>query len=76
MLSIQTNLNSLVAHQNLNVNSAFESKTILQLTSVSKCLTDNGGGTGKVTFTRPGFGDAGGITISPNLTGVTTQRSW
>src|ERR1035438_6899666 len=33
MLSIQTNVNSLVAQQNLNVNSAFQSKTIQQLTS-------------------------------------------
>jgi len=33
MLSIQTNVNSLVAQQNLNVNSAFQSKTIEQLTS-------------------------------------------
>ena len=33
MISIQTNVNSLVAQQNLNVNSAFQSKTIQQLTS-------------------------------------------
>src|ERR1700693_4903977 len=33
MISIQTNVNSLVAQQNLNVNSAFQSKTIAQLTS-------------------------------------------
>ena len=33
MLSIQTNVNSLVAQQNLSVNSAFQSKTIQQLTS-------------------------------------------
>jgi flagellin len=33
MLSIQTNVNSLVAQQNLNTNSAFQSKTIQQLTS-------------------------------------------
>jgi flagellin len=33
MLSIQTNVNSLVAQQNLNVNNAFQSKTIEQLTS-------------------------------------------
>jgi flagellin len=33
MLSIQTNVNSLVAQQNLNVNTAFQSKTITQLTS-------------------------------------------
>jgi flagellin-like hook-associated protein FlgL len=33
MLSIQTNVNSLVAQQNLRVNSAFQSKTIQQLTS-------------------------------------------
>src|ERR1039458_9957585 len=33
MLSIQTNVNSLVAQQNLNVTSAFQSKTIQQLTS-------------------------------------------
>jgi len=33
MLSIQTNVNSLVAQQNLNVNSAFQSRTIQQLTS-------------------------------------------
>jgi flagellin len=33
MLSIQTNVNSLVAQQNLNVNNAFQSKTIQQLTS-------------------------------------------
>jgi flagellin len=33
MLSIQTNVNSLVAQQNLSVNNAFQSKTIQQLTS-------------------------------------------
>jgi flagellin len=33
MLSIQTNVNSLVAQQNLSVNSSFQSKTIEQLTS-------------------------------------------
>ncbi|MDR3702862.1 MAG: flagellin [Candidatus Sulfopaludibacter sp.] len=33
MLSIQTNVNSLVAQQNLSVNSTFQSKTIQQLTS-------------------------------------------
>jgi flagellin len=33
MLSIQTNVNSLVAQQNLSVNSNFQSKTIQQLTS-------------------------------------------
>src|ERR1019366_1632125 len=33
MISIQTNVNSLVAQQNLTVNSAFQSKTIAQLTS-------------------------------------------
>src|ERR1039457_5099070 len=33
MISIQTNVNSLVAQQNLSVNSAFQSKTIAQLTS-------------------------------------------
>ncbi len=33
MLSIQTNVNSLVAQQNLNTNSIFQSKTIQQLTS-------------------------------------------
>src|SRR5258708_38478659 len=33
MISIQTNVNSLVAQQNLAVNSAFQSKTIQQLTS-------------------------------------------
>ena len=33
MISIQTNVNSLVAQQNLNVNSMFQSKTIEQLTS-------------------------------------------
>src|SRR5271157_4859489 len=33
MLSIQTNVNSLVAQQNLDVNSAFQSRTIQQLTS-------------------------------------------
>jgi len=33
VLSIQTNVNSLVAQQNLSVNSAFQSKTIQQLTS-------------------------------------------
>jgi flagellin len=33
MLSIQTNVNSLVAQQNLNVNTAFQSNTISQLTS-------------------------------------------
>jgi len=32
-ISIQTNVNSLVAQQNLNVNNAFQSKTIQQLTS-------------------------------------------
>jgi flagellin len=32
-ISIQTNVNSLIAQQNLNVNSAFQSKTIEQLTS-------------------------------------------
>jgi len=40
-------------------------------TSVSLVLGANAG-TGQVTFTGPGFGDAHGITISPNLTGVTT----
>src|SRR5258707_15383633 len=33
MISIQTNVNSLVAQQNLSVNSAFQAKTIQQLTS-------------------------------------------
>ena len=33
MISIQTNVNSLTAQQNLNVNSQFQSKTIQQLTS-------------------------------------------
>jgi flagellin len=33
MISIQTNVNSLIAQQNLGVNSAFQSKTIQQLTS-------------------------------------------
>jgi flagellin len=33
MISFQTNVNSLVAEQNLNVNNAFQSKTIQQLTS-------------------------------------------
>ncbi len=33
MLSIQTNVNSLVAQQNLSVNNTFQSKTIQQLTS-------------------------------------------
>src|ERR1017187_5688546 len=33
MISIQTNVNSLIAQQNLSVNSAFQSKTIAQLTS-------------------------------------------
>jgi flagellin len=33
MLSIQTNVNSLVAQENLNVNNVFQSKTIQQLTS-------------------------------------------
>ncbi len=33
MISIQTNVNSLVAQQNLSVNSSFQSKTIQQLTS-------------------------------------------
>jgi flagellin len=33
MLSIQTNVNSLTAQQNLNVNNAFQAKTIQQLTS-------------------------------------------
>src|ERR1022692_3978411 len=33
MLSIQTNVNSLVAQQNMNVNNTFQSKTIQQLTS-------------------------------------------
>ena len=33
MLSIQTNVNSLIAQQNLNVNNAFQAKTIEQLTS-------------------------------------------
>src|SRR5215472_4104014 len=33
MLSIQTNVNSLVAQQNMSVNNAFQSKTIEQLTS-------------------------------------------
>jgi|SRR5271157_707827 len=33
MLSIQTNVNSLVAQENLNVNNEFQSKTITQLTS-------------------------------------------
>ena len=33
MISIQTNVNSLVAQQNLSVNTAFQSKTIAQLTS-------------------------------------------
>ena len=32
-ISIQTNVNSLVAQQNLSVNNAFQSKTIQQLTS-------------------------------------------
>ena len=33
MLSIQTNVNSLIAQQNLNINNEFQSKTIQQLTS-------------------------------------------
>src|SRR5450755_992274 len=33
MISLQTNVNSLVAQQNMGVNSAFQSKTIQQLTS-------------------------------------------
>src|SRR6185369_3158289 len=33
MISLQTNVNSLVAQQNLNVNNAFQSRTIAQLTS-------------------------------------------
>src|SRR5664279_6128329 len=33
MISIQTNVNSLIAQQNLSVTSAFQSKTIAQLTS-------------------------------------------
>jgi flagellin len=33
MLSIQTNVNSLIAQQNLNVNNAFQAQTIEQLTS-------------------------------------------
>jgi flagellin-like hook-associated protein FlgL len=33
MLSIRTNVNSLVVQQNMNVNNAFQSKTIQQLTS-------------------------------------------
>jgi len=33
MISLQTNVNSLVAQQNLNVNSAFQSRTIAELTS-------------------------------------------
>ena len=33
MISLQTNLNSLVAQQNLSVNNSFQSKTIQQLTS-------------------------------------------
>jgi flagellin len=33
MLSIQTNVNSLVAQENLNINNEFQSKTIQQLTS-------------------------------------------
>ena len=33
MLSIQTNVNSLIAQQNLSVNNTFQSKTIQQLTS-------------------------------------------
>ncbi len=33
MISIQTNVNSLIAQQNLSVNTAFQSKTIQQLTS-------------------------------------------
>lgn len=33
MLSIQTNINSLVAQQNLNINNTFQSNTIQQLTS-------------------------------------------
>ena len=32
-ISLQTNVNSLVAQQNMNVNSAFQSRTIQQLTS-------------------------------------------
>jgi flagellin len=39
-------------------------------TSVTAILGANAG-TGQVTFTGTGFGDANGITISPNLTGVT-----
>jgi flagellin len=42
-------------------------------TSVSAILADAANtGTGQVTFTGPGFGDANGITVSPNLAGVTT----
>ena len=33
MLSIQTNVNSLVAQENLNINNEFQSQTIQQLTS-------------------------------------------
>ena len=33
MLSIQTNVNSLIAQENLNVNNQFQSRTIQQLTS-------------------------------------------
>jgi flagellin len=33
MISIQTNLDSLIAQQNLSVNNAFQSNTIQQLTS-------------------------------------------
>src|ERR1035441_8171392 len=33
MISIQTNVNSLVAQQNLNVNNAFQANTVEQLTS-------------------------------------------
>ena len=41
MLSIQTNVNSLVAEQNLSVHCAFQSKTIHQLTSADR--TDSSG---------------------------------
>ena len=33
MISFQTNIDSLIAQQNLNINSQFQSKTIQQLTS-------------------------------------------
>ena len=40
MLSIQTNVNSLVAQENLNINNEFQSKTIQQLTSGYRINSD------------------------------------